>query len=120
MNPLLKLCSDELHQKFTVFKRDRNILEIGIPNEPNPIAFLIVEPELPDLVAVSVAVDFDNSPLISTMVISLSRVVPLVSAEPFYYDTKNELHWDEDAYNYFELENKVDLTGIEPLNDYRN
>jgi hypothetical protein len=98
---------------FTYFKDD-HVLAVAEDNLSAPFMFLIVEPNHPKKVLLSIAVDYSNALNVALVTLYSSDVAKTFLTYPFYISkTNGSTYIDNEAFEKWNFES-IDLEQMEP------
>lgn len=120
MNKNLDKAKKVLANTYFVEEKDENIISLSPSNESLPFAYLLYDDDYPNTIILSFAVDYPDATASADLVLTLIHICKVAVGEPFFCDNGFNMHWGEDAYQKFELQELVDLGTLEPISDLRN
>lgn len=112
MNKKLLKLQKSLNKYFTYFK-DENILVISEDKSSLPFLFVIVDPNYPTHLILSVAIDYPASTLVLDIAALCSKLGRIAVSHNFYISPySGATHLDDDAYRQWDLDT-IDLEKLE-------
>lgn len=112
----LKQAQSLLPEFFTFFKNN-NILVVSEDKASLPFALLVYENEHPNVLLVSLAIDYPDSVVVAHMILALSQKMNIALSDVFYISPSDgHTHFNEEAYDKWQL-SQFDLGKIPALSE---
>jgi hypothetical protein len=119
LNPHLKKAQAKLPNFFSYFKSD-DVLIISEDKASLPFACLIFEQSIPDLLLLSICVDYPTSMNVAEIALVASKIYPTAITEPFYISPiDGKTYIDDEAYKKWDID-AIDLEKLPAASEQLN
>lgn len=104
-HPVLKTLKKHLSDRYVIDWGDDMVLHVQLDEESSVIAFLLIDPERPNNVIISMAVDFPDPVITADLCINSGKYSHLLLGEGYYVTDNEEVVWGQAAYESMAMEN---------------